>query len=78
MRLLRHTTGVRFARQIAIRWLGGNSAGAYCNSNLLSSITEAIKRAGIDSTALTLQDLAPIDQFHVGGAEGKILQPLLS
>ncbi len=39
----------------------------YGRQGLAEAILEALERAGKDVTALTLEDLAPIEEFHVGG-----------
>jgi ubiquinone/menaquinone biosynthesis C-methylase UbiE len=39
----------------------------YSRDELGGSILEALKKAGKDLTALTLEDLAPLEEFHIGG-----------
>ena len=44
----------------------------YGREDLASSILEALTRAGVDVEDLTLDDLAPIDEFHIGGRDATI------
>lgn len=44
-------------------------ADHYTSGRLENIILEAMQRAGKDPAKLTLQDLAPIDEFHVEGLE---------
>ena len=44
-------------------------AGHYTHGALAQAIREAVAASGKDLDRLTPQDLAPIDQFHLGGAE---------
>lgn len=44
-------------------------AGHYTTGSLQNIILQAMQRAGKDPEKLTLQDLAPIDEFHVEGLE---------
>lgn len=44
-------------------------ADHYTRGSLESIILQAMQRAGKDPAKLTLQDLAPIDEFHVEGLE---------
>ena len=39
----------------------------YSRPGLGESILEALEKAGKDVKALTLDDLAPIEEFHIGG-----------
>ena len=39
----------------------------YERKDLGANILEALERAGKDVTALTVEDLAPIEEFHIGG-----------
>lgn len=39
----------------------------YSRKGLGASILEALEKAGKDVKALTLEDLAPIEEFHIGG-----------
>lgn len=39
----------------------------YGRKGLAAGILEALEKAGKDLTALTLEDLAPIEEFHIGG-----------
>ena len=39
----------------------------YGNEDIYGRILAALKEAGIDPASATVQDLAPIDQFHNGG-----------
>jgi hypothetical protein len=41
----------------------------YGRSDLAAKILEALRAAGKDPDALTLEDLAPIDQLHARGAQ---------
>ena len=41
----------------------------YTRPKLEETILEAMKRAGLDTYKLTPTDLAPMDEFHVGGLE---------
>jgi ubiquinone/menaquinone biosynthesis C-methylase UbiE len=41
----------------------------YTRPKLEETILEAMKRAGLDTQKLTPTDLAPMDEFHVGGLE---------
>ena len=40
----------------------------YTSGNLMDRIVAALGRAGIDPTRPTPADLAPVDEFHIGGA----------
>jgi SAM-dependent methyltransferase len=44
-------------------------AAHYTRPQLEETILGAMKRAGIDTQKLTATDLAPMDEFHVGGLE---------
>jgi ubiquinone/menaquinone biosynthesis C-methylase UbiE len=44
-------------------------AGHYGKSGLAEKILGAIARAGIDSKNMAAADLAPVDEFHVGGID---------
>lgn len=44
-------------------------AGHYTRGSLENIILQAMQRAGKDPAKLTVQDLAPIDEFHVEGLE---------
>lgn len=41
----------------------------YGRSDLAAKMLEALRAAGKDPDALTLEDLAPIDQLHARGAQ---------
>ena len=43
--------------------------GHYGKGGLEEKILTALKNAGIDIEHLTVEDLAPVDEFHVGGLE---------
>lgn len=42
-------------------------AGHYSRDNLLGSLLEALAEAGLDIDHLHPDDLAPLDEFHIGG-----------
>ena len=42
-------------------------AGHYSRPDLLSSILNGLQRAGADPNAPTLEELAPVDEFHTAG-----------
>lgn len=44
-------------------------AAHYGRGDLVSSILDALARAGTDTARLRTRDLEPIDEFHIGGAE---------
>jgi ubiquinone/menaquinone biosynthesis C-methylase UbiE len=44
-------------------------AGHYAHGTLEKAIREALASAGKDLTAVTPADLAPIDEFHIGGRQ---------
>ncbi len=44
-------------------------AAHYGDADLLGRIRGGLKAAGIDEAALRAQDLAPVDEFHIGGRE---------
>ncbi len=43
-------------------------AAQYGRADLTGRILEALRRSGVETDALTVDALAPIDQFHTGGA----------
>ncbi len=45
----------------------------YGKSNLEENILEGLRAANKNLDALTLDDLAPVDQFHLGGKEATVL-----
>jgi ubiquinone/menaquinone biosynthesis C-methylase UbiE len=44
-------------------------AGHYTRGRLEDAILQAVAKAGKDPARLTAEDLAPVDEFHVGGIE---------
>lgn len=44
-------------------------AGHYGRGGLEDKILAAMKSAGVDMERVTVEDLAPVDEFHVGGLE---------
>ena len=44
----------------------------YVSGNLEAAILEGLRVAGKDLDALSIDDLAPVDQFHAGGKDGTI------
>ena len=44
-------------------------AGHYSRGRIEDAILQAVARAGKDPASLTAADLAPVDEFHVGGIE---------
>lgn len=44
-----------------------NVAAHYGKQNFLQSLLEALRGAGIDLDRLAVGDLAPVDEFHIGG-----------
>lgn len=42
-------------------------AGHYGKPGLLQAILSGLEKPGIDSTAPTIDDLSPVDEFHTGG-----------
>jgi ubiquinone/menaquinone biosynthesis C-methylase UbiE len=46
-----------------------NVAQHYANSSLERTILDASRAAGKDPDHLTVDDLAPVDEFHIGGRE---------
>ena len=44
----------------------------YGREDLSASILDALTRAGVDIKNLTLDDLAPIEEFHIGGRDATI------
>ncbi|HEY8017022.1 MAG TPA: hypothetical protein VIE35_14370, partial [Dongiaceae bacterium] len=49
--------------------LESDVAGHYAHGALALAIRQALVAAGKDSERLTPADLAPIDEFHLGGGE---------
>jgi ubiquinone/menaquinone biosynthesis C-methylase UbiE len=47
----------------------GNVKGHYCRQGLSEAILEALSAAGKDIYQLKLEDLAPVDEFHIRGRE---------
>jgi ubiquinone/menaquinone biosynthesis C-methylase UbiE len=47
-------------------------AGHYAHGTLERSILDALKEAGKDPDHLALADLAPVDEFHIGGRRATI------
>ena len=45
--------------------------GHYTHRDLAAAIFEALAAAGKDVDNLTLQDLAPVDEFHIRGQEAR-------
>lgn len=45
--------------------------GVYNNSALLANLFAAMESKGIDINNLHIDDLAAVDQFHIGGVEGE-------
>ena len=43
-------------------------ANHYGDDTLLDTISNGVKRLGKTTRALTIEDLAPVDEFHIGGA----------
>ena len=39
----------------------------YGAADLLARIDAGLKSGGVDPASLTLEDLAPVDEFHIGG-----------
>lgn len=44
----------------------------YCRGGILSSILSALRDMGSEITTLAPSDLAPVDEFHVGGRQATI------
>lgn len=44
-------------------------AAHYGRGDLVTSILDALARAGTDTSRLRTRDLEPVDQFHIGGSE---------
>ena len=42
-------------------------SGHYAQPDLATSIMDALRQAGKNLDALTIDDLAPVDQFHIRG-----------
>ncbi|MEM9443361.1 MAG: class I SAM-dependent methyltransferase [Pseudomonadota bacterium] len=42
-------------------------ATQYSNPNLLADILDGLKRSGADISRLSIEDLAPVDEFHTAG-----------
>ncbi len=51
------------------REVEGAVAAHYARSDLESALLEQLAAAGVDLDALTARDLAPVDEFHIGGLE---------
>ncbi len=47
-------------------------ASHYGRSDLKAAVSDALRRAGKDLERLTLDDLAPIDEFHIRGLEATL------
>ena len=47
-------------------------SGHYAQPDLATSIMDALRQAGKNLDALTIDDLAPVDQFHVRGKQSTI------
>lgn len=47
-------------------------ASHYARGNLSATILDALRRAGKNIDALTIDDLAPVDQFHVRGKQSTL------
>ncbi len=47
-------------------------AAHYGDADLLARIRGGLKAAGLDETALRAEDLAPVDEFHIGGREATV------
>ena len=48
-------------------------AGHYTRGGLEQTILQAMAKAGKDAARLTIEDFAPVDEFHVGGIEATII-----
>ena len=44
----------------------------YSHSSLLASIKKGLEKQGKSATNITLDDIAPIDEFHIGGRQASI------
>ena len=44
----------------------------YAHGSLEEAILEALVAAGKDVNHLTLKDLAPVDEFHIGGRQATV------
>ena len=44
----------------------------YTNGNLLSSIETAIQKLGKTPRSVTIDDLGPVDEFHIGGRQATV------
>jgi len=42
----------------------------YANSKLTQAIKKGLASLGLDENSVTINDLAPVDEFHIGGREG--------
>lgn len=50
--------------------ISGHYTGALADgADLTQKIINALNALGVDQTAITPQDLKPVDEFHIGGAE---------
>lgn len=47
--------------------LEGRVAAHYSNPDLLAKIIDGLKRSGADTERLSIEDLAPVDEFHTAG-----------
>src|SRR5690606_2386713 len=50
----------------------GRVAAHYGRADLEAVIVEALAAAGMDPERLTVDDLAPVDEFHVGGRQATV------
>lgn len=44
----------------------------YSHGSLIAAIEDALAASGIDRAAVTVADLAPVDEFHIGGREATV------
>ena len=47
-------------------------AGHYGVPGLLGRIHAGLEASGVDLAELTLEDLAPVDEFHIGGRKATV------
>ncbi len=52
--------------------LDENISAHYTHGNLLSAVKNGIKQLGKTSSSTTVEDLAPLDEFHIGGREASL------